>query len=152
MSETREMLASTPPKKRVNHIIARWTGGTTFEAGRPAGPFMAIDTSGKTGPGPVDALLCALATCSSIDVVEILAKRRTPASRVEVEVHGERATEVPARVTDVTLAFRVDGEGIDRPHAERAIELAVNKYCSVKDSLDPALPVRWTLTLNGESA
>ncbi|MFN8571501.1 MAG: OsmC family protein [Gemmatimonadaceae bacterium] len=152
MSETREMLAATPPKKRVNHIVARWTGGTTFEAGRPAGPFIAVDTSGKVGPGPVDVLLCALATCSSIDVVEILAKRRTPVSKLEVSVHGERATETPARLTDVTLAFEIEGEGIDRPHAERAIDLAVTKYCSVKDSLDPALPVHWTLRLNGQTA
>ena len=39
-----------------------------------------------------------------------------------------------------------------RAHAERAIDLAVNKYCSVKDSLDPALPVVWTLELNGAGA
>jgi putative redox protein len=136
----------------VNHIVARWTGATTFEAGRPAGPKIAVDTSGKTGPGPVDVLLCALATCSSIDVVEILAKRRTPVASLDVSVRGERAPATPARLTDVTLDFTITGEGIDRVHAGRAIELAVNKYCSVKDSLDPSIPVCWTLTLNGESA
>ena len=30
---------------------------------------------------------------------------------------------------------------------ERAIELAVTKYCSVRDSLDPATPVEWELEL-----
>jgi putative redox protein len=33
-------------------------------------------------------------------------------------------------------------------HAERAIDLAVTKYCSVRDSLDPALPIEWTLELD----
>ncbi|MEP7344609.1 MAG: OsmC family protein [Gemmatimonadaceae bacterium] len=137
------------PGRKVNHIIARWTGETTFEAGRPLGPPIRVDTSGKLGPGPVDVLLCALATCSSIDVVEILAKRRTPATSLEVNVWGERATTTPARLVEIILEFSVAGDGIERVHAERAIELAVNKYCSVRDSLDPAIPVRWTLTLNG---
>ena len=135
--------------RKVNHIVARWTGATTFEAGRPAGPPIKVDTSGKIGPGPVDVLLCALATCSSIDVVEILAKRRTPAASLEVSVRGERMTTTPARLTDVVLDFTITGDEIDRIHAERAIDLAVNKYCSVKDSLDPTIPVRWTLMLNG---
>jgi putative redox protein len=140
--------AATPSRK-VNHIVARWTGATTFEAGRPAGPPIKVDSSGKTGPGPVDVLLCALATCSSIDVVEILAKRRTPVASLEVSVRGERAIATPARLTDVVLEFTMTGDDVERTHAERAIELAVNKYCSVKDSLDPSIPVRWSLTLNG---
>lgn len=140
------------PGRKVNHIVARWTGEKTFEAGRPIGPMIHIDTSGKTGPGPVDVLLCALATCSSIDILEILAKRRTPVSSLEVTVRGERAIDTPARVVDITLDFVVTGDGIDRVHAERAIDLAVNKYCSVKDSLDPLIPVNWTLNLNGAAA
>ena len=39
------------------------------------------------------------------------------------------------------------GVGIERVHAERAIELAVTKYCSVRDSLDAQMPVEWTLDL-----
>ena len=140
------------PGRKANHIVARWTGTTTFEAGRPAGPPIKVDTSGKIGPGPVDVLLCALATCSAIDIVEILAKRRTPVSSLEVSVRGERATTTPARLVDITLDFTVTGDEIERVHAERAIDLAVNKYCSVRDSLDPAIPLSWTLTLNGEAA
>jgi len=32
-------------------------------------------------------------------------------------------------------------------NAERSIELAVTKYCSVRDTLDPNMPVEWTLAL-----
>jgi len=37
---------------------------------------------------------------------------------------------------------------------ERAIDLAVTKYCSVRDSLAPDIPVVWELTLrvNGDGA
>ena len=31
----------------------------------------------------------------------------------------------------------------------RAVELAVTKYCSVRDSIDPAIPVTWSVIVNG---
>ena len=146
-SITREYIAAG--KRRVNHVKVRWTGDQAFEAGRPERPTISIDSSGKTGPGPVDVLLCALATCSSIDVVSILEKRRTPVQSLDIDVHGERADAIPARLTHIQLDFRITGDGIERAHAENAIDLAINKYCSVRDSLDPAIPIEWTLELNG---
>jgi len=150
MSVTREYIAAG--KRRVNHIQARWVGDEAFEAGHPDRPWIRIDASGKTGPGPVEALLCALATCSAVDVVSILDKRRTPAATLEVDVHGERANGIPARLTHIQVIFRITGESVEREHAERAIELAVNKYCSVRDSLDPEIPIDLMLELNGEAA
>jgi putative redox protein len=44
----------------------------------------------------------------------------------------------------------VDGEGIDRANTLRGIELAVTKYCSVRDSLDKSIGVEWSLVLNGQ--
>lgn len=147
MSVTREYLAAG--KKRVNLITARWVDGEAFDAGRPNGPSVRIDGTAKTGPGPVDMLLSALATCSSIDVVQILGKRRTPVASLEIDVRGDRADAIPARLVSIHMLFRITGEGIERPQAERAIDLAVNKYCSVRDSLDPAIPIEWELELNG---
>jgi len=95
----------------------------------------------------VDGLLASLAACAGIDVAEILAKRRTPATSLRVEVVGERVTTTPKRLKHVTLNFHIAGDGIDRANAERAIDLAVNKYCSVRDSLRPDVPVEWTLEL-----
>jgi putative redox protein len=59
---------------------------------------------------------------------------------------------IPRRLEHATLHFSIDGDGIERVHAERAIDLAVTKYCSVRDSLRPDVPVEWTLTLNGSAA
>lgn len=96
----------------------------------------------------MDTLLGALASCAAVDVVDILAKRRTPVATLEVRVDAQRANSIPRRLTHVVLAFRITGEGIEREHAERAIELSVTRYCSVRDSLDPNLPIEWTLALN----
>ena len=147
MSVTREYVAAG--KKRVNHIVARWIDGEAFEFARPGGIPVRVDGTGKSGPGPVDALLGALAACSSIDVVQILEKRRTPVASLEIEVHGDRADAIPARLIGIRMLFRITGEGIEWEHAQRAVELAVNKYCSVRDSLDPEIPIELALELNG---
>jgi putative redox protein len=135
------------------HATVSWVGEHRFDGKRQGDhPTIRIDASGKTGPSPVDTLLLGLASCTGVDVVDILEKRRTPVSSLDVDVTGERFDGVPARLTRVTLTYRVNGEGIERAHAERAIELAVTKYCSVRDSLRPDVPVEWRLVLNGQDA
>jgi putative redox protein len=144
-------MTSTPPAspKPPSRVHVAWAGGERFDAGRPGGPTLRLDGTGETGQSPVDALLSALASCTAVDVVEILAKRRTPVASLTVDAVGERADAVPARFTRITLHYRIAGAGIEHAHAERAIELAVTKYCSVRSSLDPAMPVEWTLELEG---
>jgi putative redox protein len=130
-----------------NTIHLQWSGEHRFDAGRPGGPTIHMDGSAKTGPSPVDTLLCALAGCAAVDVVDILEKRRTPATSLTVDVVGERVDGTPRRLKHVTLNFIIAGPGIERVHAERAIDLSVNKYCSVRDSLREDISVDWTLTL-----
>lgn len=140
--------AAAPHAPNVVHVA--WNGERRFDAGRPGGPTLRLDGNGKTGQSPVDAVLSGLASCVSIDVVEILAKRRTPVSRMEITVSGERAETTPRRLVGVNLDFALDGEGIEREQAERAIDLGLNKYCSVRDSLATDIEFTWSLTLNGE--
>ena len=97
----------------------------------------------------MDTLVCALAACTAVDVVEILAKRRTPLSALAIDAVGARADATPKRVVAVELTYHLTGDGVDRSHAERAVELAITKYCSVRDTLDAALPIRYVVALNG---
>lgn len=122
-----------------------------FDTGRVDGPRNLIDGDSKAAPGPVETLVGALAACSSMDVISILRKRRTPPSFFEVNTVAQRAQAIPARLTAVHMSFIIRGEGIRREDAERAIELSVTKYCSVRDSLDPNIPVEWSLSLNEEA-
>lgn len=133
-----------PPSK----TVVTWAGEQRFDGGRQSGgPTIRLDGNAATGPSPVDALGIAIASCTGVDVVDILAKRRTPVESLRMEVHAERANAVPARIVAVDITYHVKGAGIERAHAERAIELAVTKYCSVGSSIDPATPIRWTLVL-----
>lgn len=136
-----------------NRVRVVWVGAREFDAGRPDGPLVRLDGDSATGPSPVDALLAALASCSGVDVVDILAKRRTPARALEIWVDGWRAEHAtPRRIERIELDYRLQGEGddIEREQAERAIALALEKYCTVRDALAPGIPIQWRLTLNGE--
>ena len=128
---------------------AVWVGEHRFDTGRPDGPTARFDGSAKSGQNPVDALVSALAACTGIDVVDILGKRRTPPERLVVDAFAERRAEHPRRVERVRLTFTVDGEGVEIVHTERAVALALTKYCSVAATLAPGVVVETIVVVNG---
>lgn len=119
-----------------------WEGGQRFRGGPPGGPTLVLDGNREAAPGPVDSLIIALVSCSGIDVVEILNKRRTPVARLEVTARFARAAVAPRRLTAIRLEFRI---ATDSPllHVERAVELSVQKYCSVVHSLKDDIDLSW---------
>jgi putative redox protein len=146
-SSTESSVVNAP--KREARIELAWAGEHRFDTGRPGGPTARFDGDGATGQSPVDGLLSALAACSAADVVDILAKRRTPVERLRVAVRGERREEFPRRFTHIELRYIVDGAGIDTTHVERAIALSHEKYCSVAATLDPTLSISTVAVVNG---
>lgn len=128
--------------------VITWAGDQQFDGGRASGgPTIRLDGRAGTGPSPVDTVGIALAGCTGADIVEILEKRRTPVESLRMEVTAERARAVPSRIVAVHITYHLKGAGIERVHAERAIELAVTKYCSVGSSMDPDIPLQWSLQL-----
>jgi putative redox protein len=136
-------------KRSPNVVRTTWAGGYRFDTGRPGGPIARIDGDGETGQSPPDALLSALATCSGIDVVDILAKRRTPVEKLTIDVEGARREEIPRRFVHLTLTYNLEGAGLEAVHAERAVALAFEKYCSVAASLAPDIEAETIVVING---
>ena len=132
-------------------VRATWDGEHRFDTGRSGGPVARFDGSARTGQNPVDALVSALAACVGIDVLDILVKRRTPPSRLVIDAHAERRAEHPRRVERVTMDFVVDGDGIEIRHTERAIALALEKYCSVAATLATDVVVETRVVVNGKA-
>ncbi len=141
--------AGKPPAR----VSVTWAGERRFDAARAdgRGAPIRLDGNAETGPSPVDTLVSSLAACTAVDVVDILGKRRTPVASLVIDAEAERFAGTPGRLTGVRLVYRMTGAGIERAHAERAIELAVTKYCSVRDSLSREIGIEWVLTLNGEA-
>ena len=127
-------------------VTLTWQHGLAFE-GAAGGPAIAIDADGKAGPGPMDTLLLALAACTASDVVSILEKMRYPVRAMRVEVAGERRTEHPKRYTSIALTYRINAPGASEERARHAIDLSLEKYCSVTHSLAPDIARRYELVL-----
>jgi putative redox protein len=137
-------MTSTP---HASPVQIEWAGGIQFDAGRPGGPQVRIDGDARTGPGPFDMLLAAIAACAATDVVEIMRKQRTALTALGVRVEATRVNETPRRLAAAVLHFRLQGEGITPEKAARAVELSVTKYCSVRSSLIADAPVTWTIEI-----
>jgi putative redox protein len=139
--------APTRTATKPSRIHVEWVGAHRFDAGRPNGPTARIDGEGETGQSPPEALLSALATCVSYDVIDIMAKQRTPIASLEIDVVGQRVDTIPRRYKQITLNFHISGEGIEKEQAQRAIELSATKYCSVRDSLRSDIEIEWTVEI-----
>ena len=126
-------------------IQVEWVGGLQFDASKEGGPKIRLDGDSKTGPSPFDALLAAIATCAASDVVHIMEKQRTPLRAMSVRVESNRVNAIPRRLASAVLHFSLQGAGITPEKAERAVELSVTRYCSVRSSLLTEVPVTWTI-------
>ena len=89
----------------------------------------------NTGMKPSELILSALAGCSSVDVVDILAKKRTPLSHLEVQVTAEQEADPPWTFRKIYMKFLVKGKGLTEKSVEQAIALSEEKYCSVATTL-----------------
>lgn len=127
-------------------IEVAWEGGMRWRGGRPGTPSMVVDGDREVAPSPVDALVVSLASCSAIDVVDYLEKRRTPPTAASVVVRFSRAADHPRRLTDVHLTYRVATDS-PREHVERAAQLSFDKYCSVAGSLAPDTRISWEVEI-----
>ena len=116
-------------------VKLNWDGGFRFTGVNDGGIETAIDGAKESGASPVELLLEALGACSSVDVVSILEKMRTPAARFEVTLEADRNRTEPRYLTAARMLFDVWGEGIAPDKLVRAINLSISKYCSVYHSL-----------------
>ena len=129
----------------------KWRDALRFDVGPGGLPPVHIDGNSKEGQSPPQVLLCALVACVTVDVVMILNKQLTPPMSLEVDATAERAESSPRRLSKVHLHYRIGGDGIEREKALRAIELSVTRYCTVRDSMDPEMPVTWSLDLSASA-
>lgn len=114
-------------------LTLEWEGDLRFR-GRSKDAEIVLDSEGRQGPSPVQALAFGLAGCMGMDVVHILEKARQPVEKLRIELAAWRAPVEPRRVTVVTLRFVVTGEVVSA-QIERAIQLSHDKYCSVWHSM-----------------
>lgn len=123
-------------------VQLNWNGGLQFTGTNARGHAITVDGNKEAGASPVELLLEALGACAAVDVVVILEKVRTPATKLAVTVEGERQRAEPRYFTAARLRFDVWGAGVNPDKLARAINLSLGKYCSVYHSLRSDLKVQ----------
>ena len=93
-----------------------------------------VDGDANAGASPVQMLVIGLASCMSIDVVDIIRKGRHPLAGFQSSIVAQRAPDPPRRVVSAQLRFQIRGD-VPSAVVERAIALSRDKYCSVWHSL-----------------
>ncbi len=116
-----------------NRITLKWVDELRFE-GLAGTAVVAIDGDGQQGTSPVNLLLEAIASCAAADVVDILQKGRQELEAMTVEVSADRREGHPRSITRLQLNFKIRGP-VDEVKARRAVDLSLEKYCSVFHSL-----------------
>jgi len=107
----------------------------------------AADGGHDSGMRPMQLLLAAMGGCSAIDLIAILRKQREPLNDLKITVTGEREQGVvPALYTEVHAHFKLFGD-INPEKAERAVQLSVEKYCSVAKTLEKTAKVTYSFEI-----
>ncbi len=94
----------------------------------------AVVLSGEKEPNglsPSQMLLVALSSCTAVDVVDILTKKRKPLSRLEIIATGEQDDDPPWAYRKIHLTYRLRGKNLTDSAVQQAIQLSEEKYCSV---------------------
>lgn len=94
-------------------------------------------------------LLMGLGGCSAIDIVLILQKQRQVIESFEISIDGEREKEKePALWETIEVHFKFKGQ-IEKEKAERAVQLSMDKYCSVSKTLEIAgAKIKYKVSVN----
>lgn len=116
-------------------------------AGRSGETRMTLDSDGRAGPSPMQALAFGLAGCMAMDVVAILEKGRHGLRGLRADLEGFRHPEPPRRF--MTMALHLTVAGTMAPeHVQRAIDLSRSRYCSVWHSLREDIELDVTFTVS----
>lgn len=117
-----------------------------FAASNARGVTINLGGGLDDGPSPMEAVLMAAGGCSGIDVVSILKKMRQPLEALEITVTGKRREEHPRYFESIQIHYGLKGK-LEPEKVKQAIELSLNKYCSVTNGLVPKATITYEFSI-----
>lgn len=123
-----------------------WKHDEVFQGTTEDGKSITIDgdSAHTHGPSPLQIVLMALCSCTSVDVVNILKKKRQDLTALRVSAHAIQAETPPRIFTHIKLTYAVRGR-LSRKAVEDAVSLSKNKYCSVSKMLEKSTPIDYEI-------
>ncbi|MBN1562005.1 peroxiredoxin [candidate division KSB1 bacterium] len=104
----------------------------------------------EAGTRPMEMILIALGGCTAMDVLSILKKMRENVLDFDLSLDAERAEGHPAVFTKIHLHYTIAGNGINPDNVSKAIDLSMDKYCSVSAMLKKSVQVTWDFEIKKE--
>ena len=128
-------------EKKSDVAVIHSAGEGFFIGVTPSGhaQVLEVDSSRASAATPMELLLIALGSCTAVDVISILKKKREQVTDYRVEVRGARRDEHPRAYTRIEVRHVLRGRGISEKAVASAIELSEMKYCSVAATLRPGV-------------
>ena len=126
--------------------IERVNNKVHLEAKNEQGVIVHMDGSPEIGgedlgARPMQLVLMALGGCTSMDMLSMLKKMREEVKGYKVTVDAERATEHPMVFTKIHIHYSLEGN-LKKENVEKAINLSMDKYCSVTHMLNSTATIR----------
>jgi putative redox protein len=130
-------------------ISISWKDGMAFEA-EVDGHKLMLDASEKVGgrnlgPRPKKLMLVALAGCTGMDVISILAKMRIEVDNFDVKVEGTQSEEQPVHFTSMNISYEFWGKELPNEKLEKAIKLSLERYCGVYAVYKNTMPITYSI-------
>ena len=143
------------PYKKISKIVEAtldWNGRMGFECKSGSGHTINIDASAAhggddAGARPMELILFALSGCTGMDVATILKKKKRDLQNLKIKTHGQRATNHPHVYDSITIEYIVTGSDLTDDDIRWAVDLSLNKYCSVAGMLQKVCKInyRWKI-------
>ena len=129
-----------------------WKSNMSFDGSSDSGFTVPLGTGPEVGGNndgfrPMELIAIGIAGCTAMDVVAFLQKKRRTVEALTVRVTGKRREQPPRIFEELTIDYRVRGPDLTEADIRWAVELSINKYCSVLAMLSQSARVipRWTL-------
>jgi Predicted redox protein, regulator of disulfide bond formation len=133
-------------------INMKWQKSMSFEA--TVGDYkLNIDATPEhggqgNGPDPKPLILIALAGCTGMDVVSLLAKMREELVEFDITVEADISEDHPKVYTRFTIEYHLKGKTLDQEKVIKSIKMSQEKYCGVAAMLRKVAPLDFKIFLN----
>jgi putative redox protein len=136
-----------------SYVNVEWNKGMAFKANVDGHSLIvdAIKENGgdNSGPRPKSLMLVALAGCTGMDVISILEKMRVKIECFSVAIEANAKDEHPKKYTDIKIVYNFKGNSIEREKVNKAIQLSMERYCSVYAVYKEVINISYEIKING---
>lgn len=121
--------------------------------------FYTVNTSGnrteidmlkenKQAMSPTELLLSGVIACAAVDIVSMIKKRRKTLVDIKGVALGVRREEQPRKFVDIDIHYDIYSPDLTEDEAEKIIDLAVEKYCSVAATINESTMLSHSFTIH----